>query len=251
MDKKNKKKGARSRPDINTDFPKRRRKAVPRDRREGRFLPWVRTSSNRPYKIRSIKTVNYKWPSLSCSSSTELRTALTQGNSPPDWVHVRESLVSSVTITEIEPQVTAMTRRDGTIPVMNVGTLAGRHLSVSPHLHIRIWDLLDLLSTLLFDKITNRPDNGLKGCETWFQRNWRYGYIISDMRGTNLQVLMIIPRLTPLWVFRVLPTEVLCDSILVIFNEWSNEPYITNISEAEYLWRMQRIPPVSGNHYVR
>ena len=35
----------------------------------------------------------------------------------------------------------------------------------------------------------------------------------------------------------MLPTEVLCDSILVIFNECSNEPYITSISETEYLWR--------------
>ena len=71
-----------------------------------------------------------------------------------------------------------------------------------------------------------------------FQRNWRYGYIIPDIRGTNLQVLMIIPHPTPLWLFRMLPTEVLCDCILVIFNECSNEPYITSISEAEYLWRL-------------
>ena len=62
---------------------------------------------------------------------------------------------------------------------------------------------------------------------------WVYNFL--DIRGTKLQVLMIIPHPTPLWVFRVLPTEVLCDSILVIFNEFSNEPYITSISEAEYI----------------
>ena len=61
------------------------------------------------------------------------------------------------------------------------------------------------------------------------------GDIIWNIRGTNLQVLMIIPRPAPLWGFSVLPTEVLCDNILVIMNEYSNEPYIISISEAEYL----------------
>ena len=64
--------------------------------------------------------------------------------------------------------------------------------------------------------------------------NWSYRYIILDIRVTNHQVLMIVPRPTPLWGYRVLPTEVFCDSILVIFNGG---------------W--QRVPPVSGNHYKR
>ena len=62
---------------------------------------------------------------------------------------------------------------------------------------------------------------------------------------------MIIPHPTQLRGYRVLPTEVLCDSILVIFNEFSNEPYITSISKAEYLWRMLVLPARSGSHYKR
>ena len=73
----------------------------------------------------------------------------------------------------------------------------------------------------------------------------------QDIRGTNFQVLMVIPHPILLMRFIVLPTEVLCDSILVIFNECYNEPYITGISEAEYLWKMLVIPALSGNQFKR
>ena len=47
---------------------------------------------------------------------------------------------------------------------------------------------------------------------------------------TSLHAQAIFPHSSQLWVFLVLLTEVLCDSVLLIY-ECSNEPYITSSAE--------------------
>ena len=172
------------------------RKAVLRDRRDALSPPSEQNLAKSTIRnLIDSDRGSVKLPSQSSHSSTEQRMALRLRASGA----IRNNFLS-----------------------LTYGHWRGDTFQFSPRLCNRRWDLPSLLSTLPFNRITNRPDNGLKGCEPRFQRNWRYVYIISDIRGINLQVLMI-PRPTLLWVFRMLPTEVLCDSILVIFNEFFNE----------------------------
>ena len=50
-------------------------------------------------------------------------------------------------------------------------------------------------------------------------------------RGTNLHVQTIISYPDYLLIFLLLETEVVCDIVLTIFIEYSNEPYITSIAD--------------------
>ena len=82
----------------------------------------------------------------------------------------------------------------------------------------------------------------------------------SPCNVKGCQTLIRLYLALPNCVILVLPTEVLCDSVLAILYECSNEPYITSLAgqstsvgstRAEYLWRISVIPAQQGNLIIR